>query len=287
MNVYDERSFKQDMPTNPSYSLMHSLEEGFSILMYSGTHRTKLRPDMCMHKYSAVRIILPPWMAIIWHESLFHAGAKCRNGLQDMRYFSYIWPDVGGNSRNRTKGSTDGVAREQGDQVYRDNITKKICEDFYEQEPGCSKCSNEAGILDLSSIPPLSYAPGDRIIGCLEELGWVVIRGIRIDNPTYEAINTIAESGHNGRVTKTPYWTSIEDRNSNRVMKYKHNSNPHVNWSKDKNCSHFLKEIKTNLLDKTLKGGNYIIGKLNLTKNNGDVPTDQQAHTDYQPRKAK
>ena len=70
-------------------------------------------------------------------------------------------------------------------------------------------------------------------------------------------------------------------------MKYKHNSNPRVSQSKDKNCSNFLKEIKTKLLDEILKGGNYIIGKLNLIKNNGDVPTDQQAHTDYQPRKAK
>jgi hypothetical protein len=204
-----------------------------------------------------------------------------------MRLFSYIWPEVVGNTRNRTKGSTDGVAREQGDQVYRQDITNKICNQFYEENPVCDNCSKDPEILDLSGVLPTSFVPGDRIIGCLEELGWVVIRGIRVGKTTYEAMNTIADSGYNGRVTNTPYWTSIEERNSKRVMKYKHNSTPHVNWEKDAQCSKFLGEIKTNLLDKILKGANYIIGKFNLIKNNGVVPTDHQAHTDYPPRQVK
>ena len=139
----------------------------------------------------------------------------------------------------------------------------------------------------MSGVLPTSFAVGERIIGCLEEYGWVVIRGIRIEETTYQAINKIVDSGYNGRGTNKPYWTSIEERNNKRVMKYKHNPNPHVNWSKDKHCLNFLEEIKTKLLDPNLKGGNYIVGKFNLIKNNGDVPTDQQAHTDYQPRQAK
>ena len=47
--MYDDDNLKEEMPPKPSYSLMHLLEERFSILMYSGTHRTKLRPDMCIH----------------------------------------------------------------------------------------------------------------------------------------------------------------------------------------------------------------------------------------------
>ena len=31
-------------------------------------------------------MILPEWIMIIWHESLFHAGAKSRE-KQDMRFF--------------------------------------------------------------------------------------------------------------------------------------------------------------------------------------------------------
>ena len=104
-----------------------------------------------------------------------------------------------------------------------------------------------------------------------------------MENATYEAINIIVESGHNGRVTKTAYWTSIEERNSNRVMKYKNSSTPHPNWSKQSNCVQFLREIRTKLLDKILNGDNNIVGKFNLIKNNADVPSDQQVHTDYQP----
>ena len=97
MKMYDDDNLNEEMPPNPSYSLMHSLEEGFFILMYSSTHRTKLGLDMCMLKYNAVRIILPEWMAVIWLDSLFHAGAKFQDGLQDMRLCSYIWPHVAGN----------------------------------------------------------------------------------------------------------------------------------------------------------------------------------------------
>jgi hypothetical protein len=285
--MFDDDNLKEEMPPKPSYSLMHSLKEGFSMLLYSGTHRAKLRPDMCMHKYNAVRIILPEWMAIIWHESLFHAGAKSRDGLQDMRLFSYIWPEVVGNVRNRTKGSTDGVAREQGDKVYRENITNKVCEEFHAEDPVCFKCCKEEEILDLSGVSPNSYASGERRLGCLEELGWVVIRGIRIGEKTYEAIDYIAQLGHNGRQCIKPFWASIEDKNSKRVMKYKSTCTPHVNWSNDGVCSDFLGKIKTKLLDTNLPGANYTIGKFNLIKNNGVVPTDQQAHTDYPPRLAK
>ena len=139
------------------------------------------------------------------HESLFHADAKSRDGLQDMRLFYYIWPEVVGNSRNRTKGITDGVAREKGNQVYRDDITDKVCEDFYEQDPACIMCSTEAEIIDLSGISPMSFAPGERIIGFLEKLGWVVIRGIRVGETTYEVINAITDTAYIGRATKTPY----------------------------------------------------------------------------------
>ena len=85
----------------------------------------------------------------------------------------------------------------------------------------------------------MSYVPGDMIIVCLDELGQVVIRGIQIDNETYEAINVIYQSEHNGRVTKKPYWTSIEDFNSNRLMRYK--------------CVQFLEDITTKLLSNIFK----------------------------------
>ena len=74
----------------------------------------------------------------------------------------------------------------------------------------------------------MSYVLGDMIIGGLDELGWVVIIGIRIDNETYETINVISEAGYTSRVTMKSYWISIEEHISNRVVKYKASSSPHV-----------------------------------------------------------
>ena len=119
--------------------------------------------------------------------------------------------------------------------------------------------------IDLRGISPMSYTSGDRIIGCLDELSWVVIRGILIDNEKYKAINVTSEGGHNGRVTKKPYWASIEDYNSKRVMKYKAGSSPHVHWATKKVCS-ILEDITTNLLGRILKRSKYIIGEINLIK---------------------
>ena len=112
---YDPENLVESMPTTPSYSIMHSLRDGFEILMYSGSHRLKLSPRLCLHHADAVRIILPEWMMIIWHESLYHAGAKSRNNSEDMRFFSYVYPDNDRSAYSRTKGTTDGVAREIGD----------------------------------------------------------------------------------------------------------------------------------------------------------------------------
>jgi hypothetical protein len=39
---YKSTNWNSLMPTKPSYSIMHSLREGFNIVMYSGTHRVNL-----------------------------------------------------------------------------------------------------------------------------------------------------------------------------------------------------------------------------------------------------
>ena len=73
-----------------------------------------------------------------------------------------------------------------------------------QMNPECSNCRKLEGTIDLRDISQMSYAPGDMIIGCLDTLGWVVIRGILIEKETYEIINVISEAGYNGRVTKKP-----------------------------------------------------------------------------------
>ena len=77
--------------------MMHSLEDGFSIVMYSHSHRVNLRSGCCLHDRSRIGIILHKWMVIIWHEGLLHGGTKSRDGeyaltLEDVQFFAYIWP---------------------------------------------------------------------------------------------------------------------------------------------------------------------------------------------------
>ena len=36
-----EVNLREDLPTRPSFSMMHSLEQGFEIVMYSCTHNTR------------------------------------------------------------------------------------------------------------------------------------------------------------------------------------------------------------------------------------------------------
>ena len=57
---------KQKIIPNPSYSMMHALEDGFSIMMYSGIHDT-IMLNGCVHRNHAVRLILKKRIGVIWH----------------------------------------------------------------------------------------------------------------------------------------------------------------------------------------------------------------------------
>ena len=78
-------------PENPSYSMMHSLENtGFSIVLFTGTHRGF--PNSTVHRNRSVRLILGADMICIWNEGTMHSGAKSRvdkNGdvMADNRFF--------------------------------------------------------------------------------------------------------------------------------------------------------------------------------------------------------
>ena len=55
---------KQESIPNPSYSMMHSLEDGFSTMMYSCTYETAMG-DGCVHMKYAVRLILTKRIAVM------------------------------------------------------------------------------------------------------------------------------------------------------------------------------------------------------------------------------
>ena len=288
-NWYNPVNFVDKMPTTPSYSIMHSLEEGFSIVMYSGTHRVNLYGPLVMHQANAVRLHLPPWMCIIWHESLYHSGAKARGTYPpqlDRRFFPYVWPFAFGNSRKRDKDSMDGVAREIGDSLYRNHVHVHTCLCLYKKYSTCRFCNfnRETGkspesVVDLRGVPPTSYNPGDRIIGELDQFGWVVCRGIRIDQATYNNIDRVCKLGRGEDGT----WYPIDTR-CNHKMKYKGNS-AYPKEDNDSLLAKFRSDINSEILGKILpKEHQYRCGKHNFIQNMGDILDDQQPHRDYPPR---
>lgn len=110
-------------------------------------------------------------MVVIWHEELYHSGAKSQNTPQpqvDCCFFAYLWSFVKSNSRNR-----------QGDEVFRKNIHDCTCKDLYTEMDNnhpCKYCKDEEILIDLCSIQSTTYSPCDRIIGDLKTLGWEVLR---------------------------------------------------------------------------------------------------------------
>ena len=73
-----DKNKRVDMPEHMSYSMMHSFDEGFSIVMYSCTHNTNNHVNT-IHADQAVRIILANGMNVIWPECTLHSGAKSRS----------------------------------------------------------------------------------------------------------------------------------------------------------------------------------------------------------------
>ena len=140
-----------------------------------------------------------------------------------MRFFAYIWIYLANQVRNRTVGTTDGVARENGEQVYRENIHYHICGDIYNVEQVCVHCNRHETVVNFRGIGPQSYVPGERIIEDLEELRWVVVRGMRIDESTYDRTNGVTHMGRGWQGT----WHPVQSDGSDRVMKYKHTSTIH------------------------------------------------------------
>ena len=61
---------------NASYSIMHSFEESFSIILYTGTHSSF--ENALIHRNHAIRLIFGNGMVVIWYKKLLHSGSKKR-----------------------------------------------------------------------------------------------------------------------------------------------------------------------------------------------------------------
>ena len=146
----NEDNLRQNIPTKPSYSMMHSLEDCFQTVMYSCTHNTRVDGQLKIPKNHAIRLILAPAMTVIWNEATLYSASKSREYItdasivrthEDMHLFNYSWYCVENETRNRSSGHVDGVSREYGDAVYRETIHKYTCPQLYSPEPSsCVEC---------------------------------------------------------------------------------------------------------------------------------------------------
>ena len=175
-------------------------------------------------------------------------------------------------------------------------MTDHTCQHLWDESPPCQLCQQPETVIDLSDIPAGSYRPGDRIIGDLKELGWVVVRGVRVDEPTYHAIEQEARRGRGADGT----WNPIEDYGNNRKMKYKSTSVFQNKWLEGKRrefiesvgevLNIFMQSRENNIYEHyhdasvALNPPKYVIRKFNLLKNDGRIYDDQILHRDFAPR---
>jgi hypothetical protein len=170
--------------------MMHSLADGFSIVLYSGTHKG-LNKDI-LHRNDAVRLILGPDMVVIWHEGLLHSGARTwsmgfrgESIRKDLRFFSYIWPS----KPNGTRNGRGRIRVNDGNNIHR--LKKFICDKWNTGD--CKECGEGATVIDLTSVT--GYAIVEKILGDLETCGWVVMRGVSVSDPMQDKMEAIANKG--------------------------------------------------------------------------------------------
>ena len=73
--------------------MIHSLPNGFNIVMYSSIHRN-VNYNIIVHQINGLRLTLKKDMPIIFHQGLIHAGKsrmrKHNINMEDMILFSYL-----------------------------------------------------------------------------------------------------------------------------------------------------------------------------------------------------
>jgi len=287
----DQANLRVNMPTTPSYSFMHSLEDGFEIVMYSCTHNTRLDGDLIIHKHQGTRLILGANMSLGYNEATLHGASKSReytdeNGnshtQEDMCLFNYAWPQAQNNTRTRNAGTTDGIAREYGREVYREQARRCVCNQLHADPPSCLECLQPQNVIDLRTISDDSCDAGHVLAGNLHELGWVVVRGVRISSAQRDSIQKIAITGRGNDGT----WHSADGMHPHLKMKYRHDTPNYKKWDEGS-----VKRYMECVLDTVVKraiipnGNIYCISRTNILKKSGVIMDDQCMHTDYPERR--
>ena len=81
-------------------------------------------------------------------------------------------PKISNNQRNRTVGTTDGVAQDYGDYVYRDQLDTNMCTHVYDDACECPQCMVGETVIDCTCVPDTSFnLVGDPTVGDLKKFG--------------------------------------------------------------------------------------------------------------------
>ena len=174
------------------YSLMFALEHGFSFVLFSKSHL--YHPyDLTIHNGMGLRIILKMGMCLIWNGSLVHAGAKSRNNdgqhMFDLRLFQYLWFNGIHALRSQTR-------REDSFELHRENTS--MCPSFNRPNTTCEKCgSTTERCIDLSEVNMKEYEIGEIILGNIDILGWIVVKGNPLRKTVIRDIYDISISNNN------------------------------------------------------------------------------------------
>ena len=108
----------------PSFSVMHALQDGFSLVLFSNTHNNQQKP-YTINRSMGLRLKLKDGMTLIWNGYLLHCGAKSRTTidgihLNDTRWFNYYWTNI----------KTVGIKRrprEDGTNLHRKGLNMCQC----------------------------------------------------------------------------------------------------------------------------------------------------------------
>ena len=185
-----------DLISSPSFSGMHSLLEGLSIVMFNRTHCTKDEFGY-IHRSHGCWIILGTNMFILWHEGTLHSRAKSRHIAEadDIEQAATLLPNVPSSANERPTGEvmltlhrTDLKLlfycwKETSPQLSRrtsryrqaydtslHRLVNHICPLF--EQKSCHQYLKNQTVIDLRPI--IGYQSGEKIIGCLKTLGWIV-----------------------------------------------------------------------------------------------------------------
>ena len=143
------------------------------------------------------------------------------------------------------------------------NFDPTLEESHVDQSTICDRCRQDAIIVDLSTVPHVSYRCGDAIVGDLKKYGWLVVRSPIVHEHTeHEILLSGATCG------KLEVFEPEQNRNHcDRTTNLEEWESPSI--------EKFMEEIKEYVIDRNLPGTSYIVSRKTLLENMNIILNDQ------------